>query len=501
MATRPASGGSAPRAAAPGLRPGLGPSIWVPLRYLATAQAAFLLAVTAAPFYAEGLADHYYLSHTFAFTHLLTLGWISMTIMGAAYQLVPVALDAQLYSERLARWQYWPMVLGVIGIVAHFWMGHFNGMAWSAGLVLVAVLLFTWNLGATLWRMPRWGIVAKHVAAAVAFFLATALVGNLMALDKVLGFWKGEVLNILHAHVHLAALGWVTMIIFGVAYRLIPMFSLAPDPDERMPNRQFWTFTAGVAGLYPTILLGSRLQVLFALVTAAGIGLFVHQVARIARARKKPVLDWGVRTALTALGYLVVLVPVGLAFAAGLIPEGEFASRLAFAYGFLGLVGWVSLTIIGMMHKIVPFLVWFHRYSDLVGKEPVPALHQLYSEVWQRRGYWLLHAGILGTAAGLLAASPWILRGGLAVLAAAAWIFGFNMLAIYRHLRRPLTLSHTLSPAGGVGVRGLIKGFSKTGESDNGNRSRDHREPGPRGVEEGHRSGAGDQPRGPGPHL
>ncbi len=448
MATRPASGASASRPAPGGLRPSLGPSIGVPLRYVATAQAAFLLAVTWALFHAEDLADHYYLSHTFALTHLLTLGWISMAIMGAAYQLVPVALEAQLYSQRIARWQYWLMLLGAIGMVAHFWTGHFSGMAWSAGLVFVAVLLFAWNMGATLWRLPRWGVVAKHVAASVAFFLATAVVGNLMALDKVLGFWPGEVLNILHAHVHLAALGWVTMMIFGVAYRLIPMFTLAADTDDRAPTWQFWIFTAGVAGLYPSVLLGSRLQVFFALLVSAGVGLFVYQILRIAREGKKPVLDWGVRTALAALGYLVALVPVGLGFAAGLLPEGEFVSRLAFAYGFLGLVGWVSLTIIGMMHKIVPFLVWFHRYSDLVGVEPVPALHQLYSEAWQRRGFWLLHAGVLGTAAGLLAASPWGIRGGLAVLAAAAWIFGINMLSIYRHLwRRPPAASPATAAA------------------------------------------------------
>jgi cbb3-type cytochrome oxidase subunit 1 len=410
----------------------------VPLRYLATAQAAFLLAVTAAVFSAADLADHYYLSHTFALTHLITLGWISMTIMGAAYQLVPVALEAQLYSERIARWQYWLMLLGVTGMVAHFWIGYFSGMAWSAGLVFAAAALFGWNMGVTLWRLPRWGIVAKHVAAAAAFFLAVALVGNLMALDKVLGFWRGEVMNILHAHAHLAALGWATMIIFGVAYRLIPMFALAADPDERLPTWQFWIFTAGTAGLYPAVLLGSRLQLLFGLLAAGGIGLFVHQVAQIAHGGRKPVLDWGVRTALTAVAYLAALVPVGLAFAAGLVPEGEIGARLAFAYGFLGLVGWVSLTIIGMTHKIVPFLVWFHRYSDLVGTQPVPALHQLYSEAWQRRGFWLLHAGILGTAVGLLAASPWGIRGGLAILAAGAWIFALNMLSIYRHLwRRP----------------------------------------------------------------
>ena len=60
MATRPVSGASGAGGAAAALRPNLGPSVWVPLRYLATAQAAFLLAVTWALFNAEGLADHYY---------------------------------------------------------------------------------------------------------------------------------------------------------------------------------------------------------------------------------------------------------------------------------------------------------------------------------------------------------------------------------------------------------------------------------------------------------
>lgn len=438
MATRPASGASG------ALRPALSPSIWVPLRYLTTAQAAFLLAVTWALFHAEELADHYYLSHTFALTHLITLGWISMTIMGAAYQLVPVALEVHLYSERIARWQYWFMLLGVTGMVAHFWMGEFAGMAWSAGLVLLAAVLFAWNLGATLWRLPRWGILAKHVAASAAFFLATSVVGNIMALDKLLGFWPGDVLNILHAHAHLATLGWVTMMIFGVTYRLIPMFALSPEADARLATWEFWTFSVGVAGLYPTVLLGSRLQLVFALLVVGGIALFATQVFQLTRRRRRPALDWGVRTAHSAVPYLVTLAPVGLAFAAGLIPDDEFASRLAFAYGFLALLGWVSLTIIGMMHKIVPFMVWLHRYSDLVGKQPVPALHQLYSEAWQRRGFWLLHAGVLGSAVGLLTASPGIIRGGLAVLAVAAWIFGLNMLAIYRHLwPRPSPLAPT----------------------------------------------------------
>jgi len=38
------------------------------------------------------LASYHYGPHVLAVTHLFTLGWITTIIMGAMYQLVPVAL-------------------------------------------------------------------------------------------------------------------------------------------------------------------------------------------------------------------------------------------------------------------------------------------------------------------------------------------------------------------------------------------------------------------------
>ena len=51
--------------------------------------------------------------------------------------------------------------------------------------------------------------------------------------------------------------------------------------------------------------------------------------------------------------------------------------RVALAYAVVVLGGWVSLTIVGMMLKIVPFLVWYRAYGPRAGREPVPTLAQL----------------------------------------------------------------------------------------------------------------------------
>src|SRR5215510_16152886 len=104
----------------PAAAPGRGVSPMLPLSYLATAAAAFVLAALAVPWLAPALAGHYYQPRVLALTHTVTLGWITLTIMGASYQLVPVVLGRPIWSERMARWQLAVLAVAVAGMVAHF---------------------------------------------------------------------------------------------------------------------------------------------------------------------------------------------------------------------------------------------------------------------------------------------------------------------------------------------------------------------------------------------
>ncbi len=415
------------------------PSLWVPLRYFMAAQGAFLATLLWAPFQVSDLLDFYYQGHDLALTHLLTLGWITMTIMGASFQLVPVALETTLYSERLARWQFWIMLFGVTAMVGHFWIGRHPGMALGAGLVLVAVILHVINMGCTLWQLPRWDIVAQHVAAALFYLAATAVMGNLMALDKIFDFLGGQVLRTIHAHAHLAGIGWVTMMIFGASYKLIPMFSLGELREERLARWQFWLLNVGILGLFGTLLFRSGWASLFALLIAAAVGLFLWKMREVLRGRQRPRLDWGLRHALSAIATLAILTLLGLWLATGWVWSEEFAARLAFGYGVLALLGWVSVMIIGMMYKIIPFLVWHHRYSDFVGLRPVPPATQFLGETAPRVEFWLLHVGIQTTVVGLIVASGLLVQAGTIVLALAGLAFALALARIYRHLVPRLT--------------------------------------------------------------
>ena len=64
-----------------------------------------MLAALGVVWLAPELAGHYYHPRVVALTHTVTLGWITLAIMGASYQMIPVVLERPVWSERLARWQ------------------------------------------------------------------------------------------------------------------------------------------------------------------------------------------------------------------------------------------------------------------------------------------------------------------------------------------------------------------------------------------------------------
>ncbi|HUG36689.1 MAG TPA: hypothetical protein VML54_07050 [Candidatus Limnocylindrales bacterium] len=134
---------------------------------------------------------------------------------------------------------------------------------------------------------------------------------------------------------------------------------------------------------------------------------------------------------LTATAFLAPAAVVGLALAAdGMGP------RVALAYAIVILGGWVSLTIVGMMLKIVPFLVWYHAYGSRAGREPVPTMAELSWPRAEGFAYAFLTGGVVLLVASVYAGDPaWIRSAGL-VLAIGALAFAGALARILGHLVR-----------------------------------------------------------------
>ncbi len=394
-------------------QPGRGPSPLIPLAYLVCAAAAFIVASVGVAWLAPELAGHYYHPRLLALTHTVTLGWITLAIMGAGYQLIPVVLERPIWSERLARWQLVILVIAVVGIAAHFYLGTWPGLASAAALLAVGIVMYLLNIGLSLRGFAQWTFTARLVMLGYAGLAATTLFGLTLAANHIWPFLPSEFFPTLHAHVQLALLGWVMPMILGVAARVYPMFLLAPAPRRWASRCQLWGVALGVPSVVVGLLIGVHgLLVAGALAVAAAVLAHASWVLEMVRARKRPGLDWGLRFVLTATAFVVPAIVLGLALAA----DALSGPRAALAYAVLVLGGWASLTIVGMMLKIVPFLVWYRVYGPRAGREPVPSLPDMSSPRLEALAYGLLTLGMpLLTVAVFAGDAAWIRATGLGV--------------------------------------------------------------------------------------
>ena len=417
--------------------PGRGPSVLLPLRYLVAAAGAFLLVAVSLPWLAPDLAGHYYQPRIFALTHTVTLGWITLTIMGASYQIIPIVLERPVWSERLGRWQFALLVVGIVGMVGHFFIGEWSGLLWGAGLVGLGTIAHLVNAVMSVRGLRRWTFTARLVAMALAGFALTLLFGLILAINRLWTVLPPATFPLVHAHFHLALLGWVLPMVIGVAARIYPMFLLAREPEGWPGHAQLWGLSLGVPAVVIGILASRPLLLAGALaVTAAvlGHGLWVLGMVRTAR---RPRLDCGLRLVLAGAFFLAPATLLGLAFAIDVVA----GPRPALAYAVLTLGGWASLTVAGVMLKVIPFLVWYLAYSPHVGRARVPTLAQLSSPLVEGVAFGLLTAGMAALAGAALIGEVWAIRTAGTIVAAGALAFAVTLARVIGHLRSARTLS------------------------------------------------------------
>jgi hypothetical protein len=414
-----------------------------------TAAGAFLLAALALPWMAADLAGHYYHPRILALTHTVALGWISLAIMGASYQLLPIVLQRPIWSEGLARWQLPVLVSGIAGMVGHFWIGQWSGLAWAAGVVALGVAGHVLNIGLSVRGLTRRTFTARCFVLALLGLGLTAALGLTLAANRLSGFLPGTVFPAVHVHLHLALLGWIAPMVLGVAARVYPMFLLAREPAGPVAAIQLWGLRLGVPGVALGLLVAPWLVVPSALAVLGALAAHGGWIVRVVRSRKRPALDWGLRFVLTGAVFLVPGTVLGLGLALGVLS----GPRVGFAYSAIVLGGWVSLTIVGMMLKIIPFLVWYRVYGPQAGRVAVPSLAQLSWRPGEAAAYVGLVGGTTALAVALAAGrAPAIAAAGGLIAAGALAFVGVVARALV-HLGRKASSPVTPGPSGAPRAR------------------------------------------------
>lgn len=417
---------------APNMQPSsaTAPAIGLPLKYFLTGAFFYLFANFLVLIEADLLAQALFPAlQVKALTHSLTLGFITMLIMGASYQLVPVILETKIWSERLGNIQYYIFTIGVVALICGFYFGLPAELAASTLFLCTAVAIFVTNILMTAKKAGTSNLTARYLKTGLFYLVTAVTLGTILAINIFTGYDISDTQRLLKAHVITAMLGFILMTLIGVSLKLIPMFALSHVKIGRTAEITYYLLNGAVVVLFFGLLMSIPVLVALGGATAfAALFTYFYQMYLSHAKRKRRNMDIGIRHSVSGVIHLII----GMVLGAGILFGWAAKPAHYTAFAYFSLFGFVAIFIVGQMHKIVPFLVWFAKYADKVGLEPVPNMVEMVDKRLGEISFWLLNAGTLLTGIGILIGNVELIRMSAALLLIGSVAFGANMLMIVR---------------------------------------------------------------------
>lgn len=408
----------------------------LPILYFTLAHVALALAFASIAADPRAVAGFFYHPRMLAIVHLVTLGWITCSILGALYIVGPVALRVTFRAGRADYAALGFVAVGIVGMVAHFWIAEYGGMAWSAATVTTGILIAASRIVPALARARVPAAIRAHVLLAFLNIAGAATMGILIGINKVHPFLPGYSVSNVFAHAHLAAIGWASMMVVGIGYRLLPMVLPSAMPE----GAKLWITAAllqtGVIGLFVTIAGRSRWTWIFAAVVVAAFAAFVAQAAWMARhPRPRPPAirtpDPAILHAAAALFSLAIACALGTWLA--IAPPSDRMLHVAMAYGVFGLVGFLGQMVVAMGGRLLPLFAWYWAFANTGSRGPVPSPHDMPWRPGQYAVFALWLIGVPALAYGLATDAVPLVRAAAWFLLAATLIDTAQAVLILEH--------------------------------------------------------------------
>ena len=318
-----------------------------------------------------------------AVTHLLTLGFLAMSMTGAIQQLLPVLMGVSIpWANRFSSIVHATLFTGCVSL-ALAWLGHFQGLFLLAiGLLGFSLSLF---VVVTIERLARSNSTHATRITMLLALIALAVTAAL-GMRMVAAYGWSEVSLARHyvdLHIGWGILGWVMILVMAVAYQVIPMFQIT---EEYPPWHRRWLgpvlfialalLSLGHADSLAGLKIVAKMTLLFGLTIFSVSSLIVLYRRR----RKLPDVTlnfWYLAFSCLLLTALLWLIDS--------VTEVTIPSTVI---GIIIITGFAMSAVNGMMYKIIPFIIWLHlniyRTDTGLPQKLVPNMRQIMPEYYNR---------------------------------------------------------------------------------------------------------------------
>ena len=414
------------------------PPISVPFRFFLTAPIFLVLAAAVLLWRGPEVLESRLSPAALAVTHLFTLGFMSMVMVGAMMQLLPVLAGAPIARPRaVAAITHTGVAFGTLSLAAGFlfgapWLLNTGTVALGIGFAVFIVAVAT-----ALWRSPVKDNTKRMLWLPVLSLVVTVALG--VTLGSSLG-WGMALANVSIRYLHpgWGLLGWAGLLAIGVAYRVVPMFQITP----KYPTPMMKYLAAGVFlvlalwsvalwiddGTWGPFAIACALALAAAYVGFAATTIVLQQLRR----RRQP----DVTLSFWKVG-MACLIAANVTWALRVFSPTELPEAVDVLIGLLALLGCAGSIINGMLYKIVPFLTWFHLQPLTGAGRLVPNMKEMLSDADQRLQF-RVHVAALAL---LIAAVVWpsvLVYPAALTLGASGALLEVNLLKVLRYVRNPM---------------------------------------------------------------
>ena len=376
---------------------------------------------------------HYFNPHTLAITHTMALGWGTMTIFGASYQLLPVLIEGEIDSNLLG---YLTFIFAAIGIpILVYGFYQFDNMLIlqiGGSLINIAVICYLVNVMVSSFKSDRRNVHAWFMIVASAWLLSTTFFGLLLAFNFTRNVLPSDSVSYLTIHAHLGLVGWFLLLVMGVGSKLIPLFLISKYKNDKELWMVFALINISLISFLVIRIMDLKIGYYLPIgIAFLGIALFANycREAYVVRIRKS--VDYQVKLSIASIAQMLLPV-VALLVVLTILPASKY-TNIVLLYGFCIFFGWITAIIYGMTFKTMPFIVWNKVYYKNKRVKRPPAPKELFDEQIFRVMMGAYIIGFFVFATSIILKNLILAKLGAAVLLFSAVLYAFNSIKSILH--------------------------------------------------------------------
>lgn len=404
------------------------PRIATPMRFLITAPLFAIAAALLFIFNGPEIFISRWLPNTLAATHMITLGFITMSMIGALFQLLPVLAGSLFPKSNITS----PLIhifftMGTICLVL--------GLAYSQPLLIrialylliPALLIFLIGASISLTKAKSSHASVKGMKYSILALWIALFFGTILASGHG---WQQVVLLRQYTELHIAwaSIGWISLMTIAIAFQVIPMFQVTSNYPKIIQRALipsvfitmiFWSIARyfTITNTLSLYWMSSILELFICILLATHVAVSI----RLQMQRKKRLNDSSLYFWLTGLMSLVISIVIFLY-------TKIFFSDQSMLLGLLFFTGFVISIINGMYYKIIPFLVWLHLNRKLAFTDrrlsSIPTMNEIIPQKYSFIQFLLHFFSIILTISAIVYPTIFFYP------AAISWLLSWSLLSI-----------------------------------------------------------------------